>query len=94
MPFPPCLVIVPDLQWIVPNRIGNPQRYELRLKVLCVARDNDEGVAELEEAVEAVMGAIDDIALVTNVTPPATTDIGPQGSVLVAEVHLSIQVKE
>lgn len=94
VPMPPCLVLVPDQQWIIPNRLGSTQRYELRLKVLAVARDNEEGLAELEQAVEDVMGAVDTMAVITNVTPPASTDIGAQGSVLVSEVHLSIQVKE
>lgn len=94
VPMPPCLVVIPDQSWIIPNRVGDFRRYELRLKVLCVARDNDEGIAELEDAVEDVMYAVRSTALVTNVTPPASTDIGAQGSVLVSEVHLSIQVKE
>lgn len=94
VPVPPCLAVVPDQQWIVPNRVGSNQRYELRLKVMCVARDNAEGVTECEEAVEAVMAAVADMALVTNVTPPASLDVGAQGTVLASEVHLSIHVKE
>lgn len=94
VPIPPCLVIVPDTAWITPTRIGGTQRYELRLKVLAVARDNDEGVADLEDAVEDIMYKTRALAVVTQVTPPMSTDIGGQGSVLVSEVHLSIQVKE
>lgn len=94
VPVPPCLVLVPDQSWITPDRIGSTQRYELRLKVLAVARDNTEGLADLEQAVEDVMAAVDQLAAISNVTPPASTDIGAQGTVLVSEVHLSIRVKE
>jgi hypothetical protein len=94
VPVPPCLVLVPDVGWITPDRIGSVKRYELRLKVLVVARDNSEGINEIEEALEDVMGALATTCLITEVTPPATTDIGAQGSVLVSEIKLSIQVKE
>ncbi len=94
VPIPPCLVVVPDQAWISPNRVGSPQRYELRLRVMCVGRDNAEGLADLEQAVEDAMGAVASIGLITQVSPPMSTDLGAQGSVLVAEMHRSIQVKE
>jgi hypothetical protein len=94
IPDAPCLVIVPDVGWITPDRIGSVKRFELRLKILVVARDNAEGVAEIEDAVEEVMTTLATPCLISEVSPPAVTDIGAQGSVLVSEVKLSIQVKE
>ena len=94
VPIPPCLVVIPDSPWIQIDRVGNPKRYELRLKVLAVARDNDDGMAELEDAVEDILTTLATTCLVREVTPPQSTDIGAQGTVLVAEVKLSIQVKE
>lgn len=46
VPIPPCLVIVPDTPWIVPERIGSVLNYRLRLKVLVVvdSRNNAAGL--------------------------------------------------
>lgn len=94
VPIPPCLVILADDPWMTPNRLGNPLRYELRLKVLAVVRDNAEGVKALEEAVEAVLSGLAGNFAIREVTAPQSTDIGAQGTVLVSEVKFSIQVKE
>lgn len=94
VPHPPCLVVLPDAGWISLDRIGSPNRWEMRFRVLAVARDNDEGLPELEDAVQDVLGALADTCAIRGVTPPQSTDIGAQGSVLVSEVMLSIHVKE
>lgn len=94
VPVPPCVVVLPDEAWIIPERIGSSKHYALNLKALCVARDNDEGVTELEEAVEDVMGALVGFANIRSVSSPQSTDIGAQGSVLVAEVAFTAHVKE
>lgn len=94
VPMPPCLVVVPDAGWISLDRIGAPTRWEMRFKVLAVARDNDEGLPELEDAVQDVLNALADTCAIRSVSPPQSTDIGAQGSVLVSEVNLSIHVKE
>jgi hypothetical protein len=94
VPVPPCLVVIPDVGWMSDLRMGNPKRYELRLKVMVVGRDNAEGLTEVEQGVEDVVGILAPICLITEVTPPALLDTGAQGSVLVSEVKLSIQVKE
>lgn len=94
VPIPPCLVIVADDPWMVPNRLGNPLRYEYRLKILAVERDNQEGLAALEETCEAILAGLAGNCQIHLVTPPQSTDIGAQGTVLVAETKISFQVKE
>jgi hypothetical protein len=94
VPIPPCLVIVADDPWLIPNRLGNPLRFEYRLKILAVERDNIEGLEALEETVEAVLTGLPGNASIAVVTPPMSTDIGAQGTVLVSEIKLSFQMKE
>lgn len=94
VPIPPCLVIVADDPWMVPNRLGNALRFEYRLKILAVERDNSEGLEALEAACEAVLTGLPGNAHIAAVTPPMSTDIGAQGTVLVSEIKLSFQMKE
>lgn len=94
VPIPPCLVIVADTPWMTPNRLGNPLRYEYRLKILAVERDNKEGLEALETTAEAVLAGLPANCQIREVTPPQSTDIGAQGTVLVAEIKIAFQVKE
>ena len=93
-PSPPQLCVVAADPWMTPNAVGGPLRFRMNLKVMCVARDNIEGLTQLETMVEYVMDALNTHVQVSYVTAPATLDIGAQGTVLVSEVHLEIHVKE
>lgn len=93
IPTPGTLVIACDAPWIVPSRLPAVAA-EINLKVLCVARDNAEGIAQLEQMVFDVLDAITGLYTAGSVTAPQTLDLGAQGTVLVAEVPVSIHVKE
>jgi len=94
VPVPPCLVVQPDVGWITPSRLGSLDRFELRLKILIVERDNADGLAGIEDAVEEIFEVIATTCQVNEITPPMPLDVGAQGTVLVSEIKLSIQVKE
>ena len=93
VPIPPCLVIVPDTPWIVPERIGSVLNYRLRLKVLVVvdSRNNAAGLKKLEEAVEAVAVAVGDSFIIDQISPPQITDTGAT-AVLVSEVSTTSHI--
>ena len=92
-PIPPCLVIVPDTPWIVPERIGSVLNYRLRLKVLVVvdSRNNASGLKKLESAVEAVAVAVGDSFIIDQISPPQITDTGAT-AVLVSEVSTTSHI--
>ena len=96
VPTPPCLVITADTPWMNPATLGGALRNELHLKVLVVVldRDNTAAMAELEDHVEGVLTALKGKAVFREVTPPASTDLGAQGSALVSEVRITLNVKE
>ena len=93
VPIPPCLVIVPDTPWIVPERIGSVLNYRLRLKVLVVvdSRNNAAGLKKLESAVEAVAVAVGDSFIIDQISPPQITDTGAT-AVLVSEVSTTSHI--
>ena len=92
-PIPPCLVIVPDTPWIVPERIGTVLNYRLRLKVLVVvdSRNNAAALVKMENAVEAVAVAIGDTFIIDQISPPQITDTG-SSAVLVSEVSTTSHI--
>ena len=92
-PIPPCLVIVPDTPWIVPERIGTVLNYRLRLKVLVVvdSRNNAAALVKLQNAVEAVAVAIGDTFIIDQISPPQITDTG-SSAVLVSEVSTTSHI--
>ena len=92
-PIPPCLVIVPDTPWIVPERIGTVLNYRLRLKVLVVvdSRNNAAALVKMETAVEAVAVAIGDTFIIDQISPPQITDTG-SSAVLVSEVSTTSHI--
>lgn len=96
VPIPPCLVVVPDTPWMIPNRLGSALNYELRYRVLVVsdARVNASAMADAEAAVEDVLDALTGKFAVTQVGPPQLTDTGAQGVVQTTEISLTAQVKE
>lgn len=96
VPIPPCLVVVPDSPWMVPNRIGSARNYQLRYRVLVVsdARVNTSAMADAEAAVDAILDALTGKFAVTQVGPPQLTDTGAQGVVQTTEITLTAQVKE
>jgi len=96
IPTPPCVVIAADNPWMTPGTVGGALRNKLHFKILVVVmdRDNTTALAEIEEHTEAVLTALKGVSTFREVTPPAATDIGAQGSVLVSEVHITINVKE
>ena len=93
VPIPPCLVIVPDTPWIVPERIGSVLNYRLRLKVLVVvdSRNNTAALKKMESAVEAVAVAIGDSFIIDQISPPQITDTGAT-AVLVSEVSTTSHI--
>ena len=93
VPIPPCLVIVPDTPWIVPERIGSVLNYRLRLKVLVVvdSRNNAAVLKKMESAVEAVVVAIGDTFIIDQISPPQITDTGAT-AVLVSEVSTTSHI--
>ena len=93
VPIPPCLVIVPDTPWIVPERIGSVLNYRLRLKVLVVvdSRNNTAALKKMESAVEAVAVAVGDSFIIDQISPPPITDTGAT-AVLVSEVSTTSHI--
>lgn len=96
VPIPPCLVVVPDAPWIIPNRLGSARNYELRYRVLVVTdpRDNEAAMKDAEAAVDAILDTVASKFAVTQVGPPQLTDIGSQGAVQTTEITLTAQIKE
>lgn len=92
-PIPPCLVIVPDTPWIVPERVGSILNYRLRLKVLVVvdSRNNSAALIKMEDAVEAVAVAVGDTFIVDQISPPQITDTG-SSAVLVSEISTTAHI--
>jgi hypothetical protein len=93
VPSPPVLVIVPDAPWITPGRVP-ALAFDVNLKVMCVARDNAEGIDVLEDMVHQVIDSVDGQTQWSDATAPQTLDLGAQGTVLVSEVSITIHVKE
>jgi len=93
VPIPPCVTLVPDTPWMTPAMIGGRLRLELRLRCLVVTRDNND-LDRHEQLVEDVLVALPEGSVITTVSPPSSTDVGAQGSVLVSEVMFSLNIRE
>lgn len=93
-PIPNSVVVLPDNPWFTPATIGDRLRGELRLRALCVTRDGAGGLDAMETLIEDVLSHVPTGAIVDEVTAPASTDIGAQGSVLVSEVRFRLHIKE
>lgn len=93
-PIPNSVVVLPENPWFTPATIGNRLRGELRLRALCVTRDGKGGLDAIEALIEDVLTHLPTGAIVDEVTAPASTDIGAQGSVLVSEIRFRLHIKE
>lgn len=96
VPVAPCLVLVPDSPWQVPERLGSGTNVALRMKILVVvdARVNVNGLDKTEAAVDKILKALATTWSVDQVGPPQITDVGPQGAVLVTEILCTAHLKE
>lgn len=96
VPTPPCIVVVPDTPWLVPERLGSALNYRARWRVLVVIspRNNAQAVLDIENAVDSVLTAIPTGFNVDLVNPPSLSDTGAQGTVYTTEIAVSAHMKE
>lgn len=94
-PVVPSVTLVPDTPYMRPTRLGT-LNYELRVKLLVAVdmRILNTALNKIESAVETCMTALAPTVQVMEVSPPQVTDIGAQGSILVAEVSIIATIKE
>lgn len=93
VPTPPVIVVKPAAPWLTPERLPSLAA-GVRFDVMCVARDNKDGLEKLEGMVHDVLAAIHGLTEWDNVSAPQTLDLGAQGTVLVSEITVTIHVKE
>ena len=93
-PIPPAVAIANDNPWIIPARIGGPLRVDHRLRLMCAVRDTPDNLPQLEQLVQDVLEAIDGLAEVDEITAPVSLDTGTTGTVLTAEIRLTLRLKE
>lgn len=96
VPTPPCIVIVPDSPWLLPERLGSALNYRARWRVLIVIspRNNAQAVLDIEDAVDSILGLIPTGFNVDLVNPPSLSDTGAQGTVYTTEIAVSAHMKE
>ncbi len=96
VPIPPCVVIVPDSPWLVPERLGSNLNYRARWRVLVVVspRNNAQAVLDIENAVDLFLGLMPTGFNVDLVNPPSLSDTGAQGTVYTTEIAVSAHMKE
>lgn len=96
VPAPPCVVVVPDSPWLLPERIGSNLNYRARWRVLVVIspRNNAQAVLDIEDAIDGLLGLIPTGFNVDLVNPPTLSDTGAQGSVYTTEIAVSAHMKE
>jgi hypothetical protein len=87
------LYVLADDPWLSTSRLP-ATAFAVNLKVLAVARDNKDGLEQLEAMVMDALGAVTGLYTVGNVGSPKVYDLGAQGTVLVSEIPVTIQVKE
>ena len=95
-PVPPCVVVVPDSPWLLPERIGSTLNYRARWRVLVVIspRTNAQAVLDIEDAIDGLLGLIPTGFNVDQVGPPSLSDTGAQGTVYTTEIAVSAHMKE
>jgi hypothetical protein len=93
VPIPPCVTLVPDTPWMIPATFGGRLRVQLNLRALVVTLDNND-LGTHETLLENVLVALPEGTVVKSVSPPSSSDLGAQGSVLVSEVNFSLNLKE
>ena len=96
VPAPPCIVVVPDTPWLLPERLGSTLNYRCRWRILVVIspRNNAQAVLDLENAVDDVLGLIPTGFNFDLVNPPTLSDTGAQGTVYTVEIAVSAHMKE
>ena len=96
VPAPPCIVVIPDTPWLLPERLGSTLNYRARWRVLIVIspRNNAQAVLDLENAVDDCLGLIPTGFNVDLVNPPSLSDTGAQGTVYTVEIAVSAHMKE
>jgi len=96
VPKPPCIVVVPDSPWLIPERIGSNLNYRARWRVLVVIspRNNEAATLDIEAAVDTILGLIPTGFNVELVNPPGLSDTGAQGTVYTTEISVSAHMKE
>lgn len=96
VPNPPCIVVVPDTPWLLPERLGSTLNYRARWRILIVIspRNNAQAVLDIEDAVDSCLGLIPTGFNVDLVNPPSLSDTGAQGNVYTVELAVSAHMKE
>jgi len=96
VPSPPCIVVVPDTPWLLPERLGSTLNYRARWRILIVIspRNNAQAVLDIENAVDDCLGLIPTGFNVDLVNPPSLSDTGAQGTVYTVELAVSAHMKE
>ena len=96
VPAPPCIVVIPDTPWLLPERLGSTLNYRARWRVLIVIspRNNAQATLDLEDAVDDCLGLIPTGFNVDLVNPPSLSDTGAQGTVYTVELAVSAHMKE
>lgn len=96
VPTPNCVAITSGTPWMTPDTIGRPGgRPGVRVtwRVLVVVRFGVEYVADLEDIVAAVLGALPEGVTCSGVGPIQTLDTG-SGDVQVAEITVTAHITE
>jgi len=95
VPIPPCIVVVPDATWITPGRLGAlSYTISWRVMVVIAPKKNDTGTVDIEEAVDAILGALPTGYVAVRVGAPQLTDIGAQGAVMTTDITVQVEMKE
>jgi len=96
VPSPPCIVVVPDTPWLLPERLGSTLNYRARWRILIVIspRNNAQAVLDIENSVDDCLGLIPTGFNVDLVNPPSLSDTGAQGTVYTVELAVSAHMKE
>lgn len=93
-PQAPAIVITADNPWQTPAVIGGRLRTETRYRLLVCVQDRNDNLPQLETLVENALVALPSGVTVAEVTAPQSLDVGPQGSLLVAEIRITAHLKE
>lgn len=95
-PMAPCIVIIPDTNYLVPNIINkSAQRFEVNLIVsVAVAYNSNQGALDnLEQLVIATLAAIPSGFVVNSIESPRRWDL-TNASLLGMDIHLTTYYKQ
>lgn len=93
---PPIVVIRPDSEWIVPNRVGTKLAAKIGFRAECIVNvvDSASALDALEDLVGRVLTAIPSGILITSVDAPSIGGTGSQGDTLQADILIAAQIQE